>query len=48
MAGHLIKSQKVELVVGFLAFILGSYLIYDAIDKRGKKLAWPLGAILPW
>jgi hypothetical protein len=46
--GHLIESRGVEIAVGLLLFILGSVVLWDAFDGRGKSLPWPVGAILPW
>jgi hypothetical protein len=46
--GHLIQSRTTEIVLGILLFVIGSYLLYDAFDKRGKKIPWPGGAITPW
>ena len=45
---HLIKDRKTEICVGLLLFLIGAVLIYDAFDRRGKKVPWPGGAILPW
>lgn len=46
--GNLIKDRKVEILVGLVFFAIGALLIYDAFDRRGKKVPWPGGAILPW
>jgi hypothetical protein len=46
--GHFIKDRKTEILVGVLLFIVGSLLLYDAFDARGKKVPWPGGAIAPW
>lgn len=45
---HLIEDRKTEIFVGLLLFLIGAVLIYDAFDRRGKKVPWPGGAILPW
>jgi len=46
--GHFIKDRKVEILVGLVLFLVGSMLIWDAFDGRGKKVPWPGGAIMPF
>jgi hypothetical protein len=46
--GHFIQNRKAEILIGLVLFLLGSLLMYDAFDGRGKKVPWPGGAILPW
>jgi hypothetical protein len=45
---HFIENRKAEILIGLALFLLGSLLMYDAFDGRGKKVPWPGGAILPW
>lgn len=45
---HLIEDRKCEILLGLGLFLVGALLIYDAFDRRGKKVPWPGGAILPW
>lgn len=46
--GHFIKDRKVEIFVGVVLFLIGSLLMFDAFDSRGKKMPWPMGALAPW
>jgi putative Mn2+ efflux pump MntP len=46
--GHVIQNRMYEIIAGILLFVIGSYLLYDAFDNRGKKMPWPGGAITPW
>jgi len=46
--GHFMKNRKAQIGIGVLLFLLGSLLVWDAFDGRGKKLPWPLGAVAPW
>jgi hypothetical protein len=48
MRGHIIQNRKYEIIIGILAFLLGCFLLYDAFDKRGKKMPWPAGGMAPW
>lgn len=44
----LMKNRKHQVILGFLLFILGSYLLYDAYDRQGRKMKWPFGGIMPF
>lgn len=46
--GHYVKNRKLEVFLGFAFFVVGSYLLWDAYDNRGKKMKWPLGGIMPF
>lgn len=48
MAKHYLKSRKTEIAIGFVALVIGSVLLWDAFDNRGKPLPWPLSAFMPW
>lgn len=48
MKRHIIASRKTELIIGALFFVVGSLLLWDAFDARGKSAPWPFGAILPF
>jgi hypothetical protein len=42
------KNRKAEIALGFVAFMIGCLLLYDAFDARGKKMPWPAGGLAPW
>lgn len=46
--GHFIQDRKLEIIVGIILFMIGSLLLWDAFDGRGRKMPWPGGAIAPW
>jgi uncharacterized membrane protein HdeD (DUF308 family) len=46
--GHLIPHRRTEIVIGILLFVVGSFLLWDAFDNRGKKMPWPASAVTPW
>lgn len=46
--GHFIQDRKTEILIGFVLFMAGALLLYDAFDGRGRKMPWPGGAIAPW
>lgn len=48
MTKHFIHNRSFELVIGLVFFVVGSFLLWDAFDNRGKQLIWPLSAIFPW
>jgi hypothetical protein len=48
MRGHFIQDRKTEIVLGILMFTAGCFLLWDAFDKRGKKMPWPAGGLAPW
>lgn len=41
-------DRRAELVLGALAFVYGSWLLYDALERKGSGTPWPLGAVLPY
>lgn len=45
---HFIEDRKVEILVGLTLFLVGCVLLYDAFDRRGKKMPWPAGGMAPW
>jgi hypothetical protein len=45
---RIMKNRGAEIVVGFVAVILGCLFLYDAFDARGKKMIWPLSGLAPW
>ena len=45
--GNHYMSQKGELILGFILFIVGCWLIWSATDNRGNKLPWPLSGLMP-
>lgn len=45
---HFVKSRKVEIWLGVIAFIVGSYLLWDAYDNRGKNMKFPMGTFMPF
>lgn len=45
---HFVKDRKFEIILGFLAFIIGSYLLWDAYDNRGKSMKFPMGSFMPF
>lgn len=45
---HFIRDRKLEAFLGFAFFVIGSFLLWDAYDNRGKKMKWPLGGIMPF
>jgi hypothetical protein len=47
-SGHLVGNRKAEIVIGIILFLAGSLLLYDAFDKRGKAVPWPISGALPW
>ncbi len=46
--GHFIASRKTEIVIGCALFIIGSLLLWDAFNGRGRNAPWPFGGILPF
>jgi hypothetical protein len=46
--GNLIKDRGMEIFIGFIFFIIGSLLLYDAFNGRGKPLPWPTNKLAPW
>jgi hypothetical protein len=45
---HLMKNRRNEIILGFVVFLIGCVLLYDAFDARGKKMPWPAGGLAPW
>lgn len=45
---RIMQNRGLEIVLGFVAVILGCLLLYDAYDARGKKMIWPLSGLAPW
>ena len=45
---HFVKDRRIEIFLGFLAFVVGSYLLWDAYDNRGKNMKFPLGSFMPF
>jgi hypothetical protein len=45
---HFVKDRRIEIGLGFLAFVIGSYLLWDAYDNRGKNMKFPLGSFMPF
>jgi hypothetical protein len=45
---HFMKNRKAELTLGFVLFVIGTLLLWDAYDNRGLKMLWPLGGIMPF
>lgn len=46
--GHFIANRKTEIWLGVMLFIVGSFLLWDAYDGRGRTAAWPISTIFPW
>ncbi len=46
--GHFMTNRTLEVTIGVVLFLIGSFLLYDAFDGRGKKMPWPGGAVTPW
>jgi hypothetical protein len=45
---HFIRDRKTEIVLGLVLFVVGSFLLWDAFDGRGKNMPWPASTVLPW
>lgn len=45
---HFLKDRQIEIVLGILAFVIGSYLLWDAYDNRGKNMKFPFGSFMPF
>jgi hypothetical protein len=46
--GHVIENRWGECALGFVALVIGAYLVWDAFDNRGHKLPWPLSGLAFW
>jgi hypothetical protein len=46
--GHFIQNRKYEILLAVVLMLVGSLLLYDAYDTRGKKLPWPASVLAPW
>lgn len=46
--GHFIEDRKKEIVIGLLLFIVAGLLMYDAFEKRGRPVPWPVSKFVPW
>jgi uncharacterized membrane protein HdeD (DUF308 family) len=44
----LVANRTTALAVGWVLFLAGAFLLYDAFDGRGEHVPWPLGAVMPW
>jgi len=42
-----VMPREAEILLGFLLFVVGVYLIWCAFEGRGKKLIWPLSGLMP-
>lgn len=45
---HLIADRHAEIAAGLVLFALGAVLLHDAWDGRGRRVPWPMGAVMPW
>jgi hypothetical protein len=45
---HFMRDRKKEMVIGFVLFLVGCLLLYDAFDARGKRMPMPAGIVTPW
>jgi hypothetical protein len=45
---HLIQNRSLEIYAGIMLFVIGSILVYDAFNARGKELPWPFKLLAPW
>lgn len=43
-----LKNRRNQVILGFALFIAGSFLLYDAYDRQGRKMKWPFGGIMPF
>lgn len=43
-----IGNRHIQILLGIGFFILGSFLLYDAYDRQGRKMKWPVGGIMPF
>jgi hypothetical protein len=48
MKGHFLANKKLEITLGVIAFAIGSLLLWDAWEKRGKGSPFPLGILMPF
>jgi len=45
---HWINNRAAEILVGLILVVIGSTLLWDAFDNRGRKLPWPASGLAPW
>lgn len=43
-----IKNARTAKQLGWVLFIAGGLILYDAYDGRGGHAPWPLGIVLPF
>jgi hypothetical protein len=42
------KNRGLQIFIGLALFVIGSVIVYNAFDARGKYMPWPASSILPW
>lgn len=42
------KNRGAQIALGLLIFIVGSLLLYDAFNGRGRPIPWPASKLTPW
>lgn len=45
---HLIRNRRVEVLLGLLAVLIATLLLWDAFDNRGVKMWWPFSGLAWW
>lgn len=38
--GHILENRGLEIALAISLIVIGSYLVWDAFDNRGKELPW--------